>query len=287
MTTNSLQRHMHKGRLSASVICGAATVFLLLAISLVPTPANALTTLSQGFKTSQSIPFGSMVSLDDNTSDQVSATTTKNVNSMLGVVISDGNSLLSLSNGQGSQVQIATSGIAQVLVSDINGNIEQGDEITASPITGIGMKATDSIKVIGIAQEGLSANNATRQSYTDKGGKKHEVKIGQVPVLINIAYFYKQPSKTLIPSAVQNISNALAGKTVNAAPILVCMGIFIITLIIVVSIIYSMIRSSIISVGRNPMSQSAIYRDMLQLSALVVAILGVAMVSIYMILKRF
>jgi hypothetical protein len=40
-------------------------------------------------------------------------------------------------------------------------------------------------------------------------------------------------------------------------------------------------------VGRNPMSQSAIYRDMLQLSALIVAILGVAMVSIYLILTRF
>jgi hypothetical protein len=247
----------------------------------------ALTTLSQGFKTKDDVAVGSIVSLQSNTADQVSAATSANSSAIFGVVINADNSLLTLSNGDGNQVQVATSGIAQVLVSDINGDIKEGDQITASPISGVGMKATDNIKVIGIAQEGLAANNASSQSYTDKSGKKHDVKIGQIPVLVNVSYFYKQPEKTLIPSAVQNIANALAGKSVSTAPILICMGIFLVTLMVVVSIIYSMIHSSIISVGRNPMSQSAIYRDMLQLSALIVAILGVAMVSIYLILTRF
>jgi hypothetical protein len=58
-------------------------------------------------------------------------------------------------------------------------------------------------------------------------------------------------------------------------------------LVVVVSIIYAMIRSSIISVGRNPMSQAAVYRDVLQMSALVVGIIGVATVSIYLVLTRF
>jgi len=48
-----------------------------------------------------------------------------------------------------------------------------------------------------------------------------------------------------------------------------------------------MIRSGIISVGRNPMSQSAIYRDIIQLSVLVLGILTVAIISIYVILTRF
>jgi hypothetical protein len=57
-------------------------------------------------------------------------------------------------------------------------------------------------------------------------------------------------------------------------------------LIVVSSIIYSMIRSSIISVGRNPMSQSAIYRDLIQLSALVIGILAVGLISVYLVLTR-
>jgi hypothetical protein len=108
-----------------------------------------------------------------------------------------------------------------------------------------------------------------------------------VPILVNVAYFYKQPEKTLIPSAVQSIANALAGKAVSAVPILICMGIFLITMIVVASIIYSMIRSSIISVGRNPMSQAAVYRNLTQMSALVVGILTVSTAAIYLILKKF
>jgi len=47
-----------------------------------------------------------------------------------------------------------------------------------------------------------------------------------------------------------------------------------------------MIHSSIISVGRNPMSQAAVYRNVIQLSSLVVFILAVAIASIYMVLTR-
>jgi poly-D-alanine transfer protein DltD len=82
------------------------------------------------------------------------------------------------------------------------------------------------------------------------------------------------------------LANALAGKTVSALPILISLAIFIITIIVVVSIVYAMVRSSIISVGRNPMSQSAIYRDIIQLSALVLAILAVGVISIFLVLTR-
>jgi hypothetical protein len=228
--------------------------------------------------------MGQIVSLQSNSTDIVSAATSQSVGGLLGIVIDDSDSLLTLSSDQNTQIQVATSGIVQVLVSNINGTIEQGDQITASPIPGVGMKATDNVKVVGIAQANLSGGSA--ESYTDKSGQKHTVTLGQIPVLVNVGFYYKQPDKTIIPSAVQNIANAFAGKAVSPVPILISMGIFVITLIVVVSIIYSMIHSSIISVGRNPMSQSAIYRDVIQLSALVIGILGVAVIAIYLVLTR-
>lgn len=261
------------------------TTLALLCLA-VPTVAHALTTISQGYTAQDDLALGSIVSLQKNSSDSVSAASTGNVNGLLGVVINNGNSLLSLNNNKGSQIQVATSGIVEVLVSDINGSVSTGDEITASPISGVGMKATTNVKVIGIAQDDLSNGNGDKQSYTDKSGKKHSVLIGEVPVLVNVSYYYKQPDKTVIPAALQNIANALAGKTVDTIPILISVGVFLVTLIVVASLVYSMIKSSIISVGRNPMSQSAIYRGLVQMSALVVGILGVAVVSIYMILTR-
>ncbi|HET8883888.1 MAG TPA: hypothetical protein VFM68_00250 [Candidatus Saccharimonadales bacterium] len=250
-----------------------------------PIAASALTSLSQGFTTTEELPLGSIVSLKEDSSDQVVASSSNNVDSIIGVVINDGSSLLTLTNGQENQVQIATSGMAPVLVSDINGAISRGDHITASPIKGVGMKATSNAKSVGIAQSD-PRNSSDKHTYTDAQGKEQSVTLGEVSVLVNVAYYFSQPEKTVIPSALQDVANSFAGKTVDTLPILISAAIFLITLIVVASIIYSMIRSSIISVGRNPMSQSAIYRDVIQLSALVLGILTVAVIAIYLVLTR-
>lgn len=247
---------------------------------------SALTTLSQGFTTSEALANGSIVSLKSGTSDQVVASNAKDADAVFGVVISSDSSLLSLNNGRSNQVQVATSGTVPVLVSDINGGIKDGDAITASGINGVGMKATVNTKIIGVAQEDLTGNNSSNETYKDKDGT-HHLQVGTISVLVNVAYYYKQPEKTIIPTGVQNVANAIAGKKVDSVPILISSGIFLVTLIVVASIVYAMIKSSIISVGRNPMSQAAVYRDVLQMSALVVGIIGIATVSIYLVLTRF
>lgn len=258
---------------------------LFVALSL-PLTAHALTTISQGYSTTDKLAVGSIVSLKKNSTDEVVGASTSTVNNILGVIINDGNSLLTLRSGQKNQVQVATSGTTSVLVTDVNGDIKQGDPITASPVKGVGMKATRNAKIVGIAQGDATVTDKHKQTYTDASGKKHSIALGDVPVLVNVSYYYAQPEKTIIPPAIQNIANALAGKRVETLPIIISAAIFIIALIVVVSIIYSMIRSSIISVGRNPMAQSAVYRDVIQLSALVLGILAVAVIAIYLILTR-
>ena len=275
-------RYFNLGR--AKFWLGAAT---LCGVLIVPAAAGADTLISQGFLVSGNPPAGSIVSLQKNSSDYVSPSTTSNGSNLLGVIIGSDNSQVSLSSGQNNQVQVATNGIEQVLVSNMNGNIQVGDPITASPIGGVGMKTTNNSEVIGTAQDVFPNSTSSQQSYVDKNHQKHNVLLGEIPVLVNVSYYYKQPVKTIIPQAIQSIADALAGKTVNSLPILISIGIFIVTLIVVVSIIYAMIHSSIISVGRNPMSQAAVYRNVLQLSTLVVVILGVAVLAIYMVLSKF
>lgn len=265
------------------------SIFLLVAgivsiATFLSTATHAVTSISQSYTSSTALPVGSLVSLKKDTSDQVVPASSANVDSLFGVVINPDSSLLSLSSGKDNQVQIATTGTVQVLVSDINGKVQRGDNITASPIIGVGMRATGNSRIIGTAQGDVS--NSSQQAYSGKDGKKHPVVVGEVPTLVSVSYFYKQPEKTIIPGAIQNIANALAGKAVNSLPILISGAIFIIMLIAVASMIYSMIRSSIISVGRNPMSQSAVYRNLIQLSSLVLVILAVGLVSIYLVLTR-
>lgn len=246
--------------------------------------AMAATPLSQGYRTGEAIAQGSIVSLRPNTTDEVQPASVYTADNAFGVTIDNGGSLLSITGSEDTQVQVATSGTVQVLVSDINGAVKRGDPITASPIAGVGMKATNNVRIIGMAQ--ADASNGSKQTYKDKAGKEQSVNVGQVPVLVNVAYFFKEPDKTIIPAAIQSLANSIAGKQVDSLPILISAGIFIIMLIVVVSIVYAMIRSSIISIGRNPLSQSAVYRDLIQLSALVLAILAVGLVTIYLVLTR-
>ena len=263
-----------------------AAVGILAGLVLAPVLASAASLISQSFLASGSLPVGSIVSLQKNSTDHVVNSTTANAGDMIGVIIDAGSSQLSLSSDQSNQVNVAASGVEQVLVSDINGNITAGDPITSSPISGVGMKATSNVEVIGTAQDNFPNTTSSKQSYKDQKGQQQSVNLGEVPVLVNVSYYYKQPDKTLVPAAIQNIANALAGKKVSALPVLISVGIFIITMIIVVSMIYALIHSSIISVGRNPMSQAAVYRNVIQLSGLVILILGVAVGSIYMVLTR-
>ncbi len=257
-----------------------------LGIIILPVLVSATTLISQGYTSDTPLAAGSIVSLKKDSITDVSSATISNAGSILGVVITDGNSQLSIASGGKNQVQVVTNGVEQVLVADVNGKINPGDQITSSPISGVGMKASLTTKVVGVAQDSFPNSTATVQNYKDKGGQQHTAKIGQVPVLVNVAYFYKQPDKTILPATLQNLANTLAGKTVNTLPILLSVGIFIITLIVVVSIVYSLINSSIISVGRNPMAQSAVYRNVIQLSLLIVIILAAAVVAIYMVLRK-
>src|SRR5688572_5618673 len=109
-------------------------IYKLLILGLVLTPViagnvfAAVGTLHEG---SKEIKPGMVVSLGEN--DEVIPATLENVHSLFGVVISN-----DASNDTRKPVDVATSGVALVSVSNINGNIEKGDAISASSIAGIG-----------------------------------------------------------------------------------------------------------------------------------------------------
>lgn len=269
----------------ASAVLRRGLSVCLLVLALAPALAAATSVISVAYPASQPLAAGTLVSLNKETNG-VEPATTKNADNLLGAVVLDGNSLLSF-EGTGSSVQVTTSGVTQVEVSDINGAINPGDSITASPIAGVGMKATTNVKIIGVAQASLaSSSGAQKQTVTDQTGKKQQVLIGTVPVDINVAYFFKTPDKSIIPQTIQNLANTVAGREVAPLPILLSAAIIIVSIIAISSLISSAVRSSIISVGRNPLSQAAVYRNLLQVSGLILGILAAAVAAVFMILTK-
>jgi hypothetical protein len=166
---------------------------------------------------------------------------------LAGVVTSQ--PLVELSTSDQKSVQVAVGGTAQALVSDINGAVQVGDKIAASPISGVGMKAVTSAEVVGSAQSSLSSVHTVTQNVTDKTGKTVTVKIGLIPIGVSIGFYSASSGGTLgefIPPFLQNLANAVSGKAVSPLRVLISLLALILGSITVIVMLNSAIHSSII-----------------------------------------
>jgi hypothetical protein len=165
-----------------------------------------------------------------------------------------------------------------------------GDYITISPIAGVGQKVGDSsTRVVGTAQTDFngSGDGVTKRTIDD-GNSKREVAIGQIPVVIAVSSYTSTDGKQpyAIPNWLQSLSNTLAGKAVSPIRIIIAGLILIVALISITVLLYSAVRNSIISIGRNPLSRSSVLRGLLQVVAIAIGILGVTAVAMYLVISR-
>lgn len=265
---------------------GLALVYGLALLSATPVFAS----LSQGFATSSTIATGSLVALDSKSSGSVVIADTTNTGRLFGVVVPPSSASISLS-GQGSgQVQVVTSGTAQVLVSTAGGPIKVGDYITVSPIAGVGQKVGDSsTRVVGTAQTDFDGNGdgVTKRTIDTDQGKK-EVAIGQIPVVIAVSTYTSTDGKQtyVIPNWLQSLSNTLAGKAVSPIRIIMAAIILLVALVSITVLLYAAVRNSIISIGRNPLSKSSVLGGLLQVVGICAVILGLTAGAMYLVISR-
>lgn len=259
------------------------------AVSGATAPA-ALASLSQAYATTAEIPVGSLVSLDEKTAGNVVVADTLNSERLFGIIVSPTSASISLGNSSTSgQVQVATSGAVSGLVSTAAGDIKVGDLISVSPIAGVGMKAASGTRVIGTAQADFSASSeGVARRTIDTGSGKKEVALGQIPILIQVATKSNDGSseKSVIPSWAQSISNTLAGKAVDPVRIIIAGMILLVAMTSVSVLLYAAVRNSIISIGRNPLSRSSVFKSLLQVVIIAAAILGATVVAMYLVIAR-
>jgi len=263
---------------------GLGTGLLLLVLGMFAFGSQQAAAIAQGFRTSdRGLVAGALVSLTKTAPDAVERSTTNNLEQLTGVVSE--NSALELSSGS-SSVQVVTSGSTPALVSDLNGTIKSGDKITASPIAGVGMKAASSTLVIGSAVSNFVVASSQAHTLTDKTGHKTTVHIGAVLVQVD-KVFYQAPEtqNAFLAPALQDLANNLIGRQVSPVRVLVA-GLLVLALFTTIAVLlYSSVRSSIISIGRNPLAESAVRKSLLQIGALVLGLLAFTMLAVYMILS--
>lgn len=269
-------------------LCLAVTILTTLAVGTgLPVAATAASTpqsatIAQGFQADNSegeITGGTIVSLKKGTSKTVQPATMENVDSLIGVV--DNKPLLTITNGT-KEAQVVVSGTTTVLVSDINGAVIAGDSITPSPIAGIGMKATDSSQIVGVAIS--RAQNGKQITISDKDGIKHTVTIGRASIQVNISRFQKTGSD-LLPSAIQGVANGIAGQQVTAIRVLVAIAVLIIGFASVLMIVSASVRSSVTSIGRNPLAAKDIRRGLYQVLSIALALTIATCLASYLIIR--
>lgn len=263
------------------LVLGGALVFI--------NTAPVFASLSQGYATTTDIATGSLVSLDAKSSGDVVVADLNNAGRLFGVIVAPSSASISLSGGTG-QVQVTTTGSALVFVTTAGSDIHVGDYIAISPIAGVGMKATVAgTRVVGTAQADFNSSSpgATKRSI-DTGSGKKEVAIGQIPVVISVSSYTDTDGKQtyVIPSWLQNLSNTVAGKAVSPIRIILAALILIVAISSVSVLLYSAVRNSIISIGRNPLSRGGVVQGMLVVGALAIGILAITAGAIYLLISR-
>jgi len=256
---------------------------LLLFLTL-PAAAQGNSAIAQQFQAKDSgITAASLVSIVQNTSNTVELSKAQQGDHLAGVVSNE--SLIQLSDS-GSGVQVVTSGLTMALVTDLNGDVMAGDKITVSPIEGVGMRATEPATIVGTAQTDLVSAQAETRTIKDSAGKDVRVRIGLVQVQVGVAFYTPDTAKdsSIVPTFLQELANKVGGRDVSPVRVLVAMLILLLLFLSVTVLLYSSIRSSIISIGRNPLSQSAVRKSLLQVGLTVIAILVFAVAAIYLVL---
>lgn len=270
-----------------------------LAVSIVAALAAFLPVSAQSYGTGSVQGYGSATSLDTGTivqpvsgdTNRIAIATQSELQNMFGVVV-DRNKLPLTISGEGTQNEtfVAVSGTYDVLVSTQGGAIVAGDYVTLSAINGVAMKAgTQEKTVFGRAIGGFDGKGVVlgTTKLTDTEGKANKtVTLGQVAVTIDIKRNPNDKStKAKVPEILERIGQAIAEKQVSPIRIYLSMGITAVSIIAAIAIIYSGVRSSVISIGRNPMSKKSILRALLEIILTSILILVIGLFAVYLLLK--
>lgn len=251
---------------------------------LLPVVAGAASGVAQGYKLSEKVVVGMSVSL---LNDTVYPSSPQNQNNLLGVVVAQNSSAVSLSSSAG-QAQVITNGVVDGFVSNINGEIKNGDSLVPSPLEGVLMKATEAGRSMGSAQQDFKTTDqgVQKKQIKTKDGSIKDTYIGTIQVLVARNDFVPKPAELpTILSPFQSLFSGVAAQSVSAPRTITAVAIFAVAVIASMVVLYSGVSNGIRSIGRNPLSKGEVYVGLLQVFAIIILILIISLVIMLLVIK--
>jgi len=239
--------------------------------------------IAQGFKTTETnLSTGALMALRQDAPDVVELATREHSERLAGI-LSD-HPLISVTDGT-SSAQVITEGTTPTLVSALGGDIKAGDRITISPIKGVGMKATASGVIVGVAQSDFKSGSGTERTITGADGRSRKAHIGLVSVRVGVAAYVVGQQSSPVPSVLQDLANNVVVRSVSVVRVMFATLLLLLLFVTVTVLLYGAVHSSIISIGRNPLSEVILRKSLLQVGLTLGIITTVSLASIYLILK--
>jgi hypothetical protein len=241
-----------------------------------------------GYGSDSTLQRGMIVSLKADDANKVEPASIDNSTRLHGIVVSANDAPVTLSEEEEKNF-VATIGKYETLVTNQNGDIKVGDYIAISSVNGVGTKANKThTTVVGKATANYdsSSNVISTTEIKDITGATNNISIGRIVVDISVgANPLYQPAEVNLPGFLKTAVEAIASKPVSVTRIYVGLVVFLGAAFISGSLLYSGIRSSMISIGRNPLSKKSVTKGLLQvvISSIVVFVLGIF--GVYLLLS--
>lgn len=276
-----------KHYVSPTKVFALAGLATLVALSFThPLGAQSVT---QGYSSDVVLQRGMIVVVREDDQTKIEPAKPDTMERIHGIVVNPNDAPFTVSNEEQKNF-VATVGRYDVLVSNQNGDVLAGDYLTISSIEGIAMKADRNQRVIvGRALTEFKPGSGTTIStaqLTDSDGQNQAVDIGRVEIDIGVSRNpLLRPEQANVPEFLRRASEGIAQKSVSAVRVYMGLVILAISSTIAGSMLFSGIRSAVISIGRNPLSKKSIVRGLLQvvLTSLIVFITG--LFGVYLLIR--
>ena len=255
--------------------------FVLLTFSVIVAGVSAI---SQGYKTDDpSLKPGMVVSLKSDSSGEdsfVEKAREDNIGKIIGVATTVEESTITV-GASGQNVFVESGGGVKVYVSDMNGPVKQGDQLTISALSGI-MAASDknSKIILGVALENFPSTGAQAHEIDSSEGTK-TVNIAQISVNLDTKSIV---DSSKVDSSLERFGKSVAGKNGSEVRVIVALVIFLLVLFAEGGILYGSISSAVTSMGRNPLAGKIIKKQLVQVLFVALAVLIVGLLGIDLIL---
>jgi hypothetical protein len=133
--------------------------------------------------------------------------------------------------------------------------------------------------------DGSKGVSGTADLATSGGTKQVSIGLVQIDISISHNPLAVSVSGPPVPSFLRKSGENIAGKPVSTVRLYVSLAILLITLFMTASLLYGGVRSSMISIGRNPLAKKSILRGLVQVVVLGLIVFVIGLVAIYLLLK--